>query len=145
MKTWPLLFITVLFFACNSGQRQDQDKPVLKTDIIGSWQVSDMCSCLDTTSRDFPDINLEPKISFLKNGKFKKDDVYYSEDGKQKKVSGYTSIYKINGDTLFIYEPIIKHWYALYANIYRKGRLEIGSRKGYSHLDTDYNFDKTSK
>lgn len=143
----------ILIYSCKQGnttsdkqtQKARKAKPSLKDDIIGDWIVDNMYAGIDTDNiAKFPDINLEANLSFYNNGRFRKK-YSYTDKNQQEKIASYMSDYKVKGDTLFVYEPIIKHWYALYAIMSTKNKMEIGNGKGYAHLDTHYYFGRIGK
>lgn len=136
--------------SCNEQPKTNKhtlnNQAVSQTAIVGDWTLDGMYAGIDTLNiPDVPDIKLETNISFYNNGQYKKHDAYYTIKNHREKAPGYTSNYRLNGDTLFLYEPMVKHWYALYLKISSKNKMEIGSRKGYSHLDIHYYFSKARK
>lgn len=137
MKKLFLFLVVILCYSCTEGNKtfenQVKSDNSLQSNIIGKWKIDQMYAGIDTANTlDFPDINLETGISFYSNDSYKINNKP-------------TSDYKVKGDTLFIYEPVVKHWYALYATINSNNKLEISSRKGYSHLDMHYLFGKVAK
>lgn len=150
MKRLCLFILGLAACSCHTPAKPNNHnlkaQSTLKTAIIGDWTPEGAYPGIDTFNvAKMPDIQLDANLSFYNNGCYKKHDVYYRENNQNKKAPGYIANYRVNSDTLFVFEPISKHWYALHATINSSNKLEIDTRKGYSHLDTHYLFSKSDK